>query len=343
MSQALVTVRPETAAAFLPDKLHDNGSIDLSKFADLARDAITGSERSLAAAQAIADGGWFTRFLESGDMQRHVIQSVGHIGNMSKLSLALSAICNDLAAANLEHGRRIEANNCATKEQLDEIQRLTAGLRDHLTRVQSPTMPEGVLPSLGRLDAAEQNGAKAWLASLSEEIDLQYSTMRDELEKVVRLHDRVSVQVGRIDTGLATLGTTLADQQAATNLQLGSLTSRVAGGLSEAAARADKTDAVLRDSHGRLAAALKELNQRLMAQHLALTNAVQSAQTEHDERLAMGQAMQSALKAQDRAVRATINALNKHLLKRFMWVAGSLMALQLAGFAFLAFKMRLMG
>ena len=91
MSSNMITIRKETAKRFLPAEMHKKGAIDLHALANLAKDAIDGSNTSLEAAQEIVDGGWISRVFNSGEMQQHIIQSISHIRDISKVNLGLSS------------------------------------------------------------------------------------------------------------------------------------------------------------------------------------------------------------------------------------------------------------
>ena len=124
MSNKVIAIREETAKEFLPQDMRRGNGIDLQKLSKLAKDAIEGSDASLATAKSIAEGSWWERFFKSGEMQRHVIQSITQIRDISKVNLGLSAICNDLAAASLEHANRIDKNYNEVNQKLHQIQSL---------------------------------------------------------------------------------------------------------------------------------------------------------------------------------------------------------------------------
>jgi hypothetical protein len=61
MSTNVITIRKETAQNFLPADMHKRGAIDLHELSKLAKEAMEGSELSLAAATAIANGNIISR------------------------------------------------------------------------------------------------------------------------------------------------------------------------------------------------------------------------------------------------------------------------------------------
>lgn len=336
MATNVITIRKETAQDFLPAEMHIGGAIDLQALADLAKVAIEGSDTSLMAANAIADGGWWDRFFNSGAMQRHVIQSITHIRDISKVNLGLSAICNDLAAANLEHASRIDRNHHATNQQLRQVQQLTGELLAHLRRPREPALLDRLLPALSKTNPAAQDEIQGWLRTLTEEIDLQYGVLQENLDKLCRQNDHSVESVNRFSAEIAMFSESLANQKADAIQQLGLLSSRLTGGLSEFSQRADKTDGIIRKSHEVLAAALTTLNQQLARHQSEFQTAIQ---VEHASRDAMQQSVISLIKQREDAIRTTIGELNQHLLKRMLLGAGGIVALQILGFGFLALKM----
>ena len=338
MSKNVITISKETAKSFLPADMHRRGKIDLLELSTLAKDAIEGSATSLAAASAIADGSWWDRFFNSGAMQRHVIQSITHIRDISKVNLGLSAICNDLAVANLEHASRIDKNHHATNQQLNQVQQLTAELLTHLRKPREPALLERLLPALSKANPADQDAMRRWLRTLTEEIDQQYAVLQENLGKLSQQNDYVVESVAQFRTEIAALSEGLTNQKADAVQQLGLLSSRLLASVSGSTQRADKTDATIRKSHEVLAAALTTLNQQMTRHQTEFQTAIQS---EHVSRDALQQAMLSLIKQREGAIRTTIGELNQHLLKIILWGAGGIVVLQVLGFGFLAFKMGL--
>ena len=338
MSNNVITIRKETAQSFLPADMHKRGAIDLHELSKLAKKAMEGSERSLAAATDIADGNFISRLWNSGDMQKHIIQSISYLGDISKVNLGLSAICNDLAAANLEHASRIDKNHHATNQQLNQVQQLTAELLTHLRKPREPALLDRLLPALSKTNPADQDAIRGWLRTLTEEIDLQYAVLQENLNKLSQQNDNTVESVARFRVEIALLREALTNQRADAVQQLGLFSSRLSASVSDLTQRADRTDATIRKSHEVLAAALTTLNHQLARNQTEFQNAIQS---EHASRDAMQQAILSLIKQREGAVRTTIGELNQHLLKRMLWGAGGIVVLQVLGFGFLAFKMGL--
>jgi hypothetical protein len=338
MSNNVITIRHETARQFLPTQFHNDPRLDLTALAEMAKNAIEKSDASLSAAKEIADSSWWNRFFNSGEMQSHVIHTMEHIRDISKVNLGLSAICNDLAAANLEHASRIDKNHHTTNQQLNQVQQLTAELLANLRKPREPALLDRLLPALSKANPADQDAMRGWLRTLTEEIDLQYAVLQENLDKLSQQNDSTVESVTRFRVEIASLSETLTNQKADAVQQLGLLSSRLSASVSDLTQRADKTDATIRKSHEVLAAALTTLNQLLARHQTEFQNAIQS---EHASRDAMQQAIVSLIKQREGAVRTTIGELNQHLLKRMLWGAGGIVVLQVLGLGFLAFKMGL--
>ncbi len=338
MSNNVITIRKETAQSFLPADMHRRGAIDLHELSKLAKEAMEGSELSLAAATEIADGNFISRLWNSGEMQKHIIQSISYLGDISKVNLGLSEICNDLAAANLEHASRIDKNHHATNQQLNQVQQLTAELLTHLRKPREPALLDRLLPALSKANPADHDAMRGWLRTLTEEIDLQYIVLQENLNKLSQQNDNTVESVARFRVEISLVSEALTNQKADVVQQMGLLSSRLSASVSESTLRADKSDATIRKSHEVLATALTTLNQQLARHQSDFQTAIQS---EHASRDAMQQAILSLIKQREGAIRTTIGELNQHLLKRMLWGASGIVVLQVLGFGFLAFKMGL--
>lgn len=338
MSKNVITIRKETAQNFLPADMHRLGAIDLHELSKLAKEAMEGSELSLEAATEIADGNFISRLWNSGEMQKHIIQSISYLGDISKVNLGLSAICNDLAAANLEHASRIDKNHHATNQQLNQVQQLTAELLEHLRKPREPALLNRLLPALSKATPADQDEMRGWLRTLTQEIDLQYVVLQENLDELTKKTDHAVLLASRFDAELEKLNKSLTNQKADTVQQLGLLSSRLSASETATTQRADITDATIRKSHEVLAAALTTLNQQLARHQSQFQAAIHS---EHASRDAMQQSILSTIEQREGAIRRTIGELNQHLLKRMLWGASGIVVLQILGFGFLAFKMGL--
>ncbi len=338
MSKNVVTIRTETAQSFLPAEMHRRGAIDLHELSKLAKEAMEGSELSLAAATEIAGSGFISRIWNSGEMQQHIIQSISYLGDISKVNLGLSAICNDLAAANLEHAERIDKNHDATNQQLNQLQQLTGELLTHLRRPREPALLDRLLPALSKANPADQDEMRGWFRSLTEEIDLQYVHLKENLDKLSRQTDTTVESVTQLRPEITSISEAVTDQKAYAVQQLGLLNSRLSDSVNESNQRANKTDATIRKSHETLAAALSKLNQQLTRHHTELQTAIQS---EHASRDALQQSMLSLMTQREGAIRTTIHELNQRWMKRMLRVAGGIVLMQILGFGYLASQMGL--
>lgn len=342
VSRALVTVKPEVAKAFLPKDMHKNGVIDLTALAAVANDAIVGSEESLVAAQAILNDGLLSRWINSGEMQRHVIQAITHIRDISKVNLGLSAICNDLAMANLEHARRIDANHHATNTGLNEVKTLTSDLLEHLRRPREQSLLDSLMPALGSTNLADHDAMRGWLRSLSEAIDLQYSSLQVNVKLLTEQQapfaewvDRVNAEVSSLD---ASVRRSLQDQTAESVRQLGLLSLRLEESLQQATSQTNRVESLFRTSHNKLGDGLTKLNLHLNKLEAEVKIAIGAERASRD---LMKEELSDMVIQREGAIRRTISELNQHLLKRMLWAAGALLILQVAGFAFLSIKMGL--
>lgn len=338
MSNNVITIRHETARQFLPTQFHNDPRLDLTALAEMAKNAIEKSDASLSAAKEIADSSWWNRFFNSGEMQSHVIHTMEHIRDISKVNLGLSAICNDLAAANLEHASRIDKNHHATNQQLNQVQQLTAELLTHLRKPREPALLDRLLPALSKANPADQDAMRGWLRTLTEEIDLQYVVLQENLDKLTNKNDYAVELATQARAEVTRFSESLTSHKKDAGHQLGLVSSRLSASVSDSTQRADKTDATIRKSHEVLAAALTTLNQQLARNQSEFQTAIQSENANRD---AMQQAILSLIKQREGAIRTTIGELNQHLLKRMLWGAGGIVVLQAFGFGFLAFKMGL--
>ena len=181
-----VSITKETAKEFLPTELHKVRSIDLKELAARARDAIEGSERSLEVAGDIANSNFLARLWNSGAFAQNVVESIGYIRDISQVNLALSAVCNDLAAANLLHAQKIDANHRETSQQLQDVQQLTGALLEHLRVACDSALLQPIVQGLGQIDATDKDELNGWLQSFSEAIDFQYLTLQEKVNQLVQ-------------------------------------------------------------------------------------------------------------------------------------------------------------
>jgi hypothetical protein len=338
MSNTVITIRKETTQAFLPAEMNWSGEIDLGVLAAIAKEAINKSDMSLAAASAIADGSWWDRFFKSGDMQRHVIQSITHIRDISKVNLGLSAICNDLAAANLEHANRIDINHHATNQQLGKVEKLTTELLEHLRRPREPGLLDSLLPALSTANPSDQNEMHGWLRSLTQGIDLQYSALQKNLDVLSTKKDFSEGTLNQLGLKIASLGDLIEERIAYTNRQHFQLRTETFDKLEQSDLRANDADTTLRLNKEQLQGNISSLTREMTKRHAEVLTAIQAERVGRED---MHQSLVKLIKEREKSVRATIGKLNQHLLKRMLWTAGGIVTLQIAGFAYFAFKLGL--
>lgn len=344
-----VSITKETAKVFLPTQLRKDGSIDLAELANAARKAIEGSEKSLQAAGDIANSNVLTRLWNSGAFAINVVESIGYIRDISQVNLALSAICNDLAAANLTHAQRIDANHRETSQQLRGVQQLTGELLEHLRTARDSALLQPIVQGLGHVDASDKDALHEWLHSFSEAIDLQYLAVQDKInqlaqrptfstddfqsarQKINRLSSanqdlrdhsvRIEDELKRVEEGLQNL-----DAEHARQMVL--FGSEITHQKDLAAQRLQAFDATLRQSHEKLGNGLTQLN-------LRLDSLKSNLEAERKEREKQDASRLETLAQREQALRRTISALNEHWRKRLLWVGGTLLLVQLAAFAYL--------
>lgn len=322
------SITRETAKEFLPTELREARSIDLKELAAMAREAIEGSERSLEVAGDIANSNFLARMWNSGAFAQNVVESIGYIRDISQVNLALSAICNDLAAANLLHAQKIDANHCETSQQLQDVQQLTGGLLDHLRAARDSALLQPIVQGLGQVDASDKDALHGWLQSFSEAIDLQYLAVQDKINQLAHRPVVSLDMVERMQTELGRLGAGLQTQEAENARQLGQLGTRMSHQVEHTAERFKEFDATLRQSHEKLGNGLNQLNQCLEILKRSL-EAEGKAREKHDA------STLETLEQREQALRRTISALNSHWLKRLFWVGGTLLLVQAAAFAYL--------
>ena len=144
------------------------------------------SERSLEVAGDIANSNFLARLWNSGAFAQNVVESIGYIRDISQVNLALSAVCNDLAAANLLHAQKIDANHRETSQQLQDVQQLTGALLEHLRVARDSALLQPIAQGLGQIDATDKDELNGWLQSFSEAIDFQYLTLQEKVNQLVQ-------------------------------------------------------------------------------------------------------------------------------------------------------------
>lgn len=355
-----VVISEETAKAFLPRELRKHGGVDLKQLVGKARGAIKDSDASLKAAGDIANSNVLVRIWKSGELAKHVVQAIGHIRDISQVNLALSAVCNDLASANLLHAERIDANHRATSQQLDAVQTAVGALLAQLRAAPQSALVEPLAQTLGSVDASDMDAVHGWLHAFSSGIDQQYLALQDrisqlaeqpkvsseeiqnirqETHRLTSEQQQLRADSERIDMEIGRLGSELKTVDSESTHRLAQLQSQLEGEIAQLEQLGRSLGATVRQSHEKLAGALSVLNERVERQKSEFARAL------HEERHLREQALSvahSQAEERERALattisdlRTTISALNRHLLKRIGWVAGGLFAVQLAGFVYL--------
>jgi len=344
-----VPIARETAKEFLPKELRNSRSIDLSELAANARKAIAGSEKSLEVAGDIANSNWLARLWSSGQFAQNVVESIGYIRDISKVNLALSAICNDLASANLLHAEKIDANHREISLQLEAVKQLTGELIEHLRVTRDSVLLQPIVQGLGQIDAADRDALQGWLRSFSEAIDLQYQGLQDEIknisqqtaastetsqkaqekiEQVYAAHLNLVGRADRIATEFKRLEEAQRNQDSEHARQLVLFGSEVSNQRHWVEQRFQAFEASLSRSNEKLSEGLNQLNERLGAISRSLTA---ECKTREEQDASILEKMRQG----DSALRSTISALNAHWVKRLMWVGGGLLLLQVIMFAYL--------
>ena len=215
---------------------------------------------------------------------------------------------------------------------------MTAELLAHVRQPREPALLDRLLPAVSKANPADQDEMRGWLRTLTEQIDLQYAVLQENLDELTKKTDYAVVLASRFDAEIAKLNKSLTSQRADAVQQMELLSSRLSASVTIATQRAEKTDAMIRKSHEVLAAALSTLNQQLARHQSEFQTAILS---EYASREAMQQSIVSLIKQREGAIRTTIGELNQHLLKRMLWGVSGIVVLQILGFGFLAFKMGL--
>lgn len=330
----VVVLNEKTAHDFLPAELHKQGAVDLAQLAELARDAINGSEASLKAAGDIADSNMLARLWNSGKLAHHVLDSIGHIRDISKVNLGLSAICNDLAADSLRYAKKIDENHATTHKALNDVKRQTGELLLHLRATRESSALEPLARAFAEVDASSPDAVQRWLHVFSESMDTQYRALQDNIKQLAQKQELWTDGAARIQAELGRLGSTLQTQGDIAAHQLDLLNAQI----NRVAAHSQSLGTNTRQSQEKMASGMEELHVRL-EKHKSHSQSVLDA--ERKDREEQHASILEALEQKERAITGTIRRLNAHLLKRLFWAVGGLLALQLAVFVFLSVKMGL--
>ncbi|WP_367068587.1 hypothetical protein [Oryzisolibacter sp. LB2S] len=344
-----VSITRETAKEFGLQLSRKDHNIDLKKLAATARKAIDGSEKSLKVAGDIANGNFIARLWNSGKFAQNVVDSIGHIRDISQVNLALSAVCNDLATSNLLHAEKIDANHREISQQLEAVRQLTEGLLEHLRASRETALLQPIVQGLGQVDAADRDALHGWLRSFSETIDMQHHTLQDEIKKIAKQSEfaagapkiiqekldllgsalqELSDHSSRIEVEKNRLEENIRNKEAEYDRQLILFGSEISIQKDLVAQRFQAFDAALRQSHAKLGDGVSQLRDCLEFTKKQL--AAERKNREDQDAL-----MLQTLQQREHALRLTIGALNSHWLNRLFWVGGVLLLGQVAAFTYL--------
>jgi hypothetical protein len=157
-----IQIQDLAAREWLPqDLVTSDGMIDLRVLVERARAASDASEAALADANGIAQGNLLSRVWNSGEFQRHVILAIAGMGELSKVNLALTAICNDLATENQALSRGLDQQQRGVSADAHATLQLTQLLLQRLDErstalVRSDETPTPVGTTHVALQALEQ-------------------------------------------------------------------------------------------------------------------------------------------------------------------------------------------
>jgi len=182
MSDTVIVVRPETADRFGLTEV--DGKVDLARLASEASRALKESDEALARAREITDGNWIAQWFQSGEMHRQVIGAIGHIRTIAQVNVALSAICNDLAARNLEDARVLGRNQDRTAQRLNELHRAVDDVLGLLAKSSDPP----TTPDLGRTGRESCAGDCAGSAS---DVRLFRRQFEEQHRKLLKIGEKV--------------------------------------------------------------------------------------------------------------------------------------------------------
>ncbi len=345
MADNEIVIRKEIPDEFLPEEILDHGKIDLQKLSLLARKAMEGSKLSLNDATNIADSNIVSRWWNSGDMQKQIIKSISCLSDLSKVNLGLSAICNDLAAANLRHAQHIDSNQSATDQQLIQIQKSTSELLDYLRKPRDPGLLDRLLPALTKVKLTEHDDVKGWLKQLSENIDLQYLNIEEKIEKITLHSNELSTHIDELSTHIDSINGQITSLTQSINSQATSLNKRIDHSFTAIETYEKNLKQIIVDVETNARLANTELESKLSAITREMTKrhaeVVGALRTEKNTREEMQKALVKFIEKRENEVRKTIAELNRHLLNRMLMIGSGIVIIQALSFGLLAYKIGL--
>jgi hypothetical protein len=192
MIESEIIIRQETAGRF--GVSNSNGRVDLAELAADASRALRESDEALDRVRAIDGENWVVKWLNSGEIRAEMVRAIEHIRTIARVNVALSAICNDLAASNLEHAKTLCANQERTAKALNDIH---VAVDQIFQRSSIATRQVRVLSSPNE-SSPDVEGAGAGVQSLQTQLDLQC----DELARISSEVDSGFHELRRLEEGL---------------------------------------------------------------------------------------------------------------------------------------------
>lgn len=157
MIESEIIIRQETAGRF--GVSNSNGRVDLAELAADASRALRESDEALDRVRAIDGENWVVKWLNSGEIRAEMVRAIEHIRTIARVNVALSAICNDLAASNLEHAKTLCANQEQTAKALNDIHVAVDQIfqRSSIATRQVPRWPVQIPPPVATPNSPRQD------------------------------------------------------------------------------------------------------------------------------------------------------------------------------------------
>lgn len=331
MSDGLVRVRQSTAETFLPPDYRSGGKIDLKALAKVASDAMRGSDESLQQAQRLINKGKFSQWWNNGEIQKNFVESIRHVRDLSKVNLALSAICNDLAAENLEQAKRIDANHRETFTSLEQIKELTTELLAHLKGAEGSSVSGQASPD----DVEGKKSTMQRLAHLERQVARHCADSSAEFERLRERHSEIAGLMALVKGAVSAAEETLERYRSDSLRQTSSQSGRLTDLESKLAEETEATHQRLSELHARIALAAGTLGARMVD---VVEEAKSGLRAESEARAGMQKALLALLERQESDWRKRLLRERRQGRTALKRVGGILLALQGAAFVFLAVK-----
>ncbi|MDM0117542.1 hypothetical protein QTI66_36125 [Variovorax sp. J22R133] len=311
-------------AQWMPAEFVKKGAVDMAHVARLAGDAVKGCDQALAEANAITQGNVVTQIWNFTALQQKFVEAIGHIRDISKVNLVLTAVCNDLASTNLDLARRMDRHQEDLGAGVRQAEELTQELLEVVRERQIITVAKS-----GGTSASKSGG----------DIDIpQPDTMQQALLAI-------NSQCATLARKLEAWGLQSQQEQAHLSARITGLEAGQANAGAEAKRLADR----LVDQDRRMAKGQEEFQAQLHhntvdVRQRQASHAREQAQqlaVERDERQAAHSIALEQIRKFQQLFGERLGALNRHLLRRMAWMSGGLLLAQVAAFAYLAAKIGL--